>query len=465
MIRIGTLLAGLLLSNSMVAEAATVTRIKIGGSGPIDRPTVLTNFWCYGAWNCQTHDTFTADGTTALVRLTVRNWNQFDPSEPMSYRLDNFFVVEQPEHDANMRAVGNLANTTHFCADGPTDVALDIQALDPRNVVFADQFVSEIGSQWVGDPNQISYVSTGAEDDPFNPDTQRTGSMAIGNGTGPEFVTVELELTGLFPGTTYVISYWNRSSSDWDDINFAWCDADDDDFEIEIFGEQGMCAPDPPDFSLHDIRTLAFDPSTNLWSFQLILDNYGSGPANGLRLFLDDVEGPAIVVDGTAEFGDVPVTVPAGIPPAYGETFTVDITGIGAQEFTNYQLTFDFDNDCGVNEVYPMAFLGLLGPVLNTTPAPSAMQSLLLHQNEPNPFNPRTTISFELGQAGLVRLLIYDARGRLTRQLVEDVYPAGKHDVIWDGRDDAGATAGGGVYFYRLHTTDGERVRKMILMK
>ena len=75
--------------------------------------------------------------------------------------------------------------------------------------------------------------------------------------------------------------------------------------------------------------------------------------------------------------------------------------------------------------------------------------------NFPNPFNPQTVISFELPADGPVTVAIYDMTGRLVRQLVgRESYPAGSHQVSWDGRDDGGQVQSSGLYLYRV-TAEG----------
>jgi beta-glucanase (GH16 family) len=68
----------------------------------------------------------------------------------------------------------------------------------------------------------------------------------------------------------------------------------------------------------------------------------------------------------------------------------------------------------------------------------------------PNPFNPRTTLRYELPQAGPVRLEIFDLRGRRVRELVAGVLEAGSHAVTWDGRDHRGGEVATGVYLARI---------------
>lgn len=85
---------------------------------------------------------------------------------------------------------------------------------------------------------------------------------------------------------------------------------------------------------------------------------------------------------------------------------------------------------------------------------------LRLHPNRPNPFNPRTTLRYDLPGAGPVRLAIYDVSGRLVRILVEGERSAGSHEAIWDGRDAGNRAAPSGSYLARLEAGGKvERVR------
>jgi subtilisin family serine protease len=97
-------------------------------------------------------------------------------------------------------------------------------------------------------------------------------------------------------------------------------------------------------------------------------------------------------------------------------------------------------------------------------PAPAPSQYALF-ENRPNPFNPATTITFELPRASAVHLVVYDVAGRQIRELVRANRRAGRHDTIWDGRNDANAPVASGVYFYRLHAGEFTATKKMILLK
>jgi flagellar hook assembly protein FlgD len=91
--------------------------------------------------------------------------------------------------------------------------------------------------------------------------------------------------------------------------------------------------------------------------------------------------------------------------------------------------------------------------------------ALALHPNFPNPFNPSTTIAFDLERDGIVKLQVYDMAGRLVRELGSHHYTAGRYRVVWDGCDDQGNGVASGAYFYRLQTETRTLAHKMLLVK
>ena len=88
-----------------------------------------------------------------------------------------------------------------------------------------------------------------------------------------------------------------------------------------------------------------------------------------------------------------------------------------------------------------------------------------LDGNYPNPFNPETTFSFSLKEAGNVRMDIFNLRGQLVRTLVDGVCNAGPHKVVWNGKDTAGRSVSTGVYLYKLQTKGYTAVKKAMLLK
>jgi len=89
-----------------------------------------------------------------------------------------------------------------------------------------------------------------------------------------------------------------------------------------------------------------------------------------------------------------------------------------------------------------------------------------LEGNSPNPFNPGTMISFELGAAAAVNLRVYDLGGRIVRHLIGDEFlSAGRHEVYWQGRDDSSRQVAAGTYFYRIEAGGITESKRMALIK
>jgi len=89
-----------------------------------------------------------------------------------------------------------------------------------------------------------------------------------------------------------------------------------------------------------------------------------------------------------------------------------------------------------------------------------------LHPATPNPFNPSTTIRYELASSTRVQLDVYDAAGRRVRELVGGwMGSAGAHTVAWDGRDDRGAVLPSGVYIVRLNAGTAIQTGRAVLLK
>jgi hypothetical protein len=102
---------------------------------------------------------------------------------------------------------------------------------------------------------------------------------------------------------------------------------------------------------------------------------------------------------------------------------------------------------------------------VNTKESRTYPDGFTLRQNTPNPFNPFTTISFQLPRPGAVNLSVYSITGQKVRTLVSSKLSAGTHSVSWDGQDDAGGPVSSGVYLSRLESGGKALTGKMLLIK
>lgn len=91
--------------------------------------------------------------------------------------------------------------------------------------------------------------------------------------------------------------------------------------------------------------------------------------------------------------------------------------------------------------------------------------SYALGRTAPNPFGNRTSFEFALPQPGHVQLEVYDVRGRRVRVLENEIRPAGRFVMHWDGRDDRGSELAAGVYFVRYRANEFETSQRMVLVR
>ncbi|MEO0004773.1 MAG: FlgD immunoglobulin-like domain containing protein [candidate division WOR-3 bacterium] len=88
-----------------------------------------------------------------------------------------------------------------------------------------------------------------------------------------------------------------------------------------------------------------------------------------------------------------------------------------------------------------------------------------LYDCQPNPFSSKTTIRYQIAQAGNVRLNIYDPSGRLVKTLINGEQKPGSYSVVWDGRNRDSQQVTNGVYFYRFSAPGLRAVKKVILSR
>jgi hypothetical protein len=92
-------------------------------------------------------------------------------------------------------------------------------------------------------------------------------------------------------------------------------------------------------------------------------------------------------------------------------------------------------------------------------------ESFRLYPIAPNPFNPRTSIRYELSHSRSVTIGIYSITGQQIRILVDGIIPAGLHRIDWNADDDSGGMVSAGVYLCRLQSGGKAETRKMVLLR
>ncbi|MCL5029425.1 MAG: T9SS type A sorting domain-containing protein [Bacteroidetes bacterium] len=132
----------------------------------------------------------------------------------------------------------------------------------------------------------------------------------------------------------------------------------------------------------------------------------------------------------------------------------------------NYRSQLLWKNFMANPEIQPMldsvGFVPDNTDVINSQTLP---KEFVLEGNYPNPFNPSTTIKFELPRRQNVELNIYNMLGDKVRTLVNNVLSSGENKIVWDGKDDNNSVVSSGVYIYTLRMEDKIYSGKMILLK
>jgi FlgD Ig-like domain len=157
----------------------------------------------------------------------------------------------------------------------------------------------------------------------------------------------------------------------------------------------------------------------------------------------------------------------SNMDPALGPVAGAGAPALAINATHGYKLVLwsgDLDSTPGgEHEIFVQGWADNTVSAVDDTPIATAFR---LHGAVPNPFNPSTTIAFDLPAAAPVSLRIYDTAGRLVRTLLDGTPSlAGRNNVVWNGQDDTGRRTASGVYLYRLETHKQSDMGRMTLVK
>jgi hypothetical protein len=145
--------------------------------------------------------------------------------------------------------------------------------------------------------------------------------------------------------------------------------------------------------------------------------------------------------------------------PGQGESFTVNIPQQTWGALAVWKATSSSTVQTGSYRIR------LLPAATDVSPVPAAPITTMLASIHPNPFNPRTTIAYDLAREGPVTLRVLNVRGALVRTLQTGLQAVGRHQVEWDGHDDTGRPVSSGVYIVQLEATGTVDRKKAVLVK
>jgi hypothetical protein len=217
-----------------------------------------------------------------------------------------------------------------------------------------------------------------------------------------------------------------------------------------------QCAPEVT--TVADTDTLTITQTLASWNLQVEVTNSGSFTARNVTATMSNGPGWLGLTDATCAYPDL-----AAAASSFGsDSYTLDITSWPGGSFS-VDLLVEWEDACG--NPYSQSLTVDLLPATLPTGVPGSRYAYGLEPNVPNPFNPSTTIRYELAAAGRATLRVYDISGRLVKTLVDRQMPAGTFEARWDGRDARGVAVASGVYFYRLEAGAFTQTRRMVLLK
>jgi len=171
--------------------------------------------------------------------------------------------------------------------------------------------------------------------------------------------------------------------------------------------------------------------------------NWGEGNLESDPLFDNtDLANPYQLCNNSPAIGTGTLDLPNG--------YILPLTDIvGNPRITNGEIdmgVYQRDSNADFDETIPQVYTALIG-------------------NYPNPFNPETTISFQMALEGKVQIDIFNIKGQKIKTIINQYISKGSHKVVWNGVDDTGRGVSSGVYFYQMQTDNCVVAKKMLLMK
>lgn len=270
-----------------------------------------------------------------------------------------------------------------------------------------------------------------------------------------DFITLSYTIENIWGQPLYTNLYVGLYL-DWDIDGLSW---QTNRIDFDASRGLGYCWDDSGGPSAYvGVRTLTAPGTTSfrgIWNDDLHPDNpsWGTyGEFTGEEKWESLSGGMVQTAAGPADVSMVIATGPFDL--AQGDSLLVAFAIVGGSDLSDLQLNADVAQDLWDN------------PPTDVAADEGRLHGLpRLAQNVPNPFNPLTTISFDLPGPADVHLRIYDLAGRNVRTLLNEAKDRGSHQVSWDGCDEEGRALASGTYLYRLVTNGRLVTRKMLLLR
>jgi len=392
----------------------------------------------------------TIDGFQKILGKRYRTYMSIIPDNYDYATHDDNFDNMLFRHEGYKISVGEVANPTVLMVGSSND-----ERLPEDHVIAGDMPYGEyhwIG-YWLQEPKNIVDAFGGNSEDPADDLWQYVEKVKAedwyydrcSGGIRGEIPSVSWSTAGktLEYGKMYMIWFLDHTVSD-----FEWYVPGDSEEPAKKVESEYFTYTELPDYEVIDVLNIPENVTE-------------------IGVFEEDTCVGAVVVQSTGE--QILVYSDKANRDEIPFSFEIVTDLRGSNQPVNNYLVFnknsgEFENGHIISgrQEHSIIKFGDISEPENESPA---VNSVVLHNNYPNPFNPETTISFSLPSEQEVSLNIYNLKGQKVRELVNGRMVSGTYSVIWNGNNDSGKQAGSGLYFYKLKTEGKEFSRKMPLLK
>jgi hypothetical protein len=288
-----------------------------------------------------------------------------------------------------------------------------------------------------------------------------------------QFITYDLWPRGAHPEDGQPMLPWDIDEDGVTDV--------DDDGAVVLTDDWPLFYWDEDDGFADNLTKLASSPEHNLmaavWSNSIKARYFNSA---NYEEYADWADVPEIFISISTDAGSnwtepirlnsIETPELAGMIPEY--VYLADtIEYLGNNQIKLHLLFYDdnsygyYGDGDGSNAGGTICYASMIVNVDSAISNPVKAPARIAVTNSPNPFNPVTAITFSLPAAGKASVDVFNLRGQLVKNLLDERMSAGEHTATWNGSDDRGANCASGIYFTRVRVGNDIQYHKMTLLK
>ncbi len=207
-----------------------------------------------------------------------------------------------------------------------------------------------------------------------------------------------------------------------------------------------------------------FDPEISVAPIYLAFDTTAAGSSNLKLLTIYNTGNATLTISNISSTESVFSTNLTSYDIQPGDSQMVQVAFTPTEPIIYTSNFFVISNDSEMDTlIVPVSGVGIMLARIELDA--QLPHILVLYPNYPNPFNPVTTLRYDLPEKVLVTITIYDMLGRQVKTLMDQTQDAGYRSVIWDATNDYGKPVSAGIYLYQIQAGKYLQTKKMVLLK